>query len=123
MKPDTIAKSLAIGNPADGWRALEIVRRTGGAVAAATDDEIVDGIRLLARTEGVFAETAGGVTIATLAKLVTEGVVRSDETVVAYVTGNGLKTVEALVDRVETTATVRPSLDAALDALGELVPA
>ncbi len=123
VKPDTIAKSLAIGNPADGWRALEIVRRTGGAVAAATDDEIVDGIRLLARTEGVFAETAGGVTIATLAKLVTEGVVRSDETVVAYVTGNGLKTVEALVDRVETTATVRPSLDAALDALGELVPA
>ncbi len=123
VKPHTIAKSLAIGNPADGWRALEIVRRAGGVVAAVTDDEIVDGIRLLARTEGVFAETAGGVTIATLAKLVAEGLVRSDETVVAYVTGNGLKTVEALVDRVATTATVRPSLDETLDALEELVPA
>lgn len=123
VKPHTIAKSLAIGDPADGWQALEIVRRTGGAVAAVTDDEIVDGIRLLARTEGVFAETAGGVTIATLAKLVAEGFVRSDETVVAYVTGNGLKTVEALVDRVATTATVRPSLDETLDALEELVPA
>ena len=123
VKPHTIAKSLAIGNPADGWRALEIVRRAGGVVAAVTDDEIVDGIRLLARTEGVFAETAGGVTIATLAKLVAEGLVRSDETVVAYVTGNGLKTVEALVDRVATTATVRPSLDETLDTLEELVPA
>jgi threonine synthase len=121
VKPHTIAKSLAIGNPADGWRALEIVRRAGGAVAAVNDDEIVEGIRLLARTEGVFAETAGGVTIAALAKMVAEGLVRSDETVVAYVTGNGLKTVEALVDRIATTATVRPSLDETLDALGELV--
>lgn len=123
VKPQTIAKSLAIGSPADGWHALEIVRRTHGAVAAVSDEEIIEGIRLLARTEGVFAETAGGVTIATLAKLVGEGVVRSDETVVAYVTGNGLKTVEALVDRVEMTAPVRPSLDAVIGALGELVAA
>ena len=123
VRPHTIAKSLAIGNPADGWRALEIVRRTGGAVEAATDDEIIDGIRLLARTEGVFAETAGGVTIATLAKLAARGFVRPDETVVAYVTGNGLKTVEALERHVATTTTIRPSLDAALDALDELVAA
>ncbi|MGB9113161.1 MAG: threonine synthase [Acidimicrobiales bacterium] len=124
VRPHTIAKSLAIGNPADGWRALEIVRRTGGAVAAVTDDEIIHGIRLLARTEGVFAETAGGVTIATLAKLAAEGVVHPDETVVAYVTGNGLKTVEALEHHhVAATTTIRPSLDAALEALGESVAA
>ena len=96
VKPDTIAKSLAIGNPADGWYALDAIRKSGGACAAVTDDEIVEGIRLLARTEGIFAETAGGVTIATLAKLAAQGVVRSDERVVALVTGHGLKTVEAL---------------------------
>ena len=69
MKPDTIAKSLAIGNPADGPYVLDVVRRTGGAVEDVTDDEVVEGIRLLARTEGIFAETAGGVTVATLRKL------------------------------------------------------
>src|SRR3954468_1898141 len=81
VKPKTIAKSLAIGNPADGFYALETVRSTGGAIAAVTDDEIIEGIRLLARTEGIFAETAGGVTIAPLAKLAREGVVRPDERV------------------------------------------
>jgi threonine synthase len=100
VKPSTIAKSLAIGNPADGFYALDLVRRTGGAVGSVSDDEIVEGIRLLARTEGIFAETAGGVTIATLAKLAREGTIRPDERVVAYVTGSGLKTVEALTDRV-----------------------
>ena len=95
--PTTIAKSLAIGNPADGWYALDTVRPQPAArCAAVSDDEIVEGIRLLARTEGIFAETAGGVTIATLAKLAASGVVRPDERVVAYVTGHGLKTVEAL---------------------------
>ena len=69
VKPHTIAKSLAIGNPADGWYALKTVRDSGGAFGSVTDEEIIDGIRLLARTEGIFAETAGGVTIATLAKL------------------------------------------------------
>src|SRR5487761_1225051 len=83
VKPHTIAKSLSIGNPADGWYALQAVRRSGGALAAVTDDEIVDAIRLLARTEGVFAETAGGVTVATLAKLAREGVITKDEVVVA----------------------------------------
>jgi threonine synthase len=112
VKPHTIAKSLAIGNPADGWYALEAVRKSGGAFEAVTDDEILDGIRLLARTEGIFAETAGGVTIATLAKLAARGVVRRDERVVAYVTGHGLKTVEALVDTVGPTATIAPTMEA-----------
>ncbi|MHB8681693.1 MAG: threonine synthase, partial [Acidimicrobiales bacterium] len=112
VRPSTIAKSLANGNPADGWYALEAVRKSGGALAAVTDEEILDGIKLLARTEGIFAETAGGVTIATLAKLASQGVVRADERVVAYVTGHGLKTVEALVDSVGPTATIHPTLEA-----------
>ncbi len=112
VRPDTIAKSLAIGNPADGWYALEVARSTGGAIEAVSDDEIVEGIRLLARTEGIFAETAGGVTIATLAKLVSSGVVRRDERVVAYVTGTGLKTVEALGERVGPSAVIPPTLEA-----------
>ena len=112
VKPHTIAKSLSIGNPADGWYALQAVRRSGGALAAVTDDEIVDAIRLLARTEGVFAETAGGVTIATLAKLAAAGVVRPDERVVALVTGHGLKTVEALSGIVGPSATIAPTLEA-----------
>ena len=110
VKPDTIAKSLSIGNPADGWYALEAIRRSGGSCAAVTDDEIIEGIRLLARTEGIFAETAGGVTIATLAKLAQAGQVRPDERVVALVTGHGLKTVEALTGTVGPTARIAPTL-------------
>ena len=112
VKPDTIAKSLAIGNPADGYFALDAVRETGGGFAAVTDDEIVDGIRLLARTEGIFAETAGGVTIATLKRLAEEGVVRPDERVVVYITGHGLKTLDAVRRQVGPTATITPTLDA-----------
>jgi threonine synthase len=112
VKPATIAKSLAIGNPADGVYALEAVRSSGGAVEAVTDDEIVDGIILLARSEGIFAETAGGVTIATLAKLAAQGVVRPDERVVAYITGNGLKTIDAVAPTVGPTATIAPTLEA-----------
>jgi threonine synthase len=112
QKPKTIAKSLAIGNPADGWYALDTVRSSGGAIGSVTDDEIVEGIRLLARTEGIFAETAGGVTIATLAKLAAEGVERPDERVVAYVTGHGLKTIEAVSPVVGPTATIAPTMDA-----------
>src|ERR1019366_1216690 len=89
VKPTTIAKSLAIGNPADGWYALEAIRKSGGSCAAVNDDEVLDAIGRLARTEGIFAETAGGVTIATLAKLAASGVVRPDERVVAIVTGHG----------------------------------
>ncbi|MGH8979819.1 MAG: threonine synthase [Acidimicrobiales bacterium] len=112
VRPDTIARSLSIGNPADGWYALDTVRRTGGAFAAVSDEEIIEGVTLLARTEGIFAETAGGVTIATLAKLAGAGVVRPDERVVAIVSGHGLKTVEALGGAVGPTATVAPTLDA-----------
>ena len=119
VKPDTVAKSLAIGNPADGWYALDTIRRSGGACAAVTDDEVLDGIRLLARTEGIFAETAGGVTIATLAKLAAQGAIRSDERVVAMVTGHGLKTVEALADTVGPTATIAPTLESFGAALGD----
>jgi threonine synthase len=121
VRPSTIAKSLAIGNPADGWYALDTVRRSGGAVASVSDDEIVEGICLLARTEGIFAETAGGVTIATLAKLVREGVVRPDERVVAYVTGSGLKTVEALVDRVVVDEPIAANLDDVARSLHESI--
>jgi len=112
VKPDTIAKSLAIGNPADGWYALEQIRSTGGACGAVTDAEIIEGIKLLARTEGIFAETAGGVTIATLVKLVAEGVIRPEERTVAIVTGHGLKTVEALTGSVAPTHTITPTLEA-----------
>ena len=117
VKPSTIAKSLAIGNPADGIYALDVVRSSGGALAAVTDDELVEGILLLARTEGIFAETAGGVTIATLAKLAAAGVVRPDERVVAYITGHGLKTIEAVAPRAAPTVTIAPRLDAFNEAL------
>jgi threonine synthase len=119
VKPKTIAKSLSIGNPADGWYALDAIRRSGGSCAAVTDDEVLDGIRLLARTEGIFAETAGGVTIATLAKLAAAGVVRRDERVVALVTGHGLKTVEALSGAVTPTVTISPTLGDFASALGD----
>ncbi len=112
VKPHTIAKSLAIGNPADGFYALDAVRSSGGSCASVTDGEIVEAIGLLARTEGIFAETAGGVTIATLAKLAQQGVVRADERVVALVTGHGLKTVEALAGTVGPTVTIAPTLEA-----------
>lgn len=122
VRPNTLAKSLAIGNPADGWYALEVARATGGVVAAVTDDEIIEGILLLARTEGIFAETAGGVTIATLAKLAASGVVRPDERVVVYVTGNGLKTVDALAGRLGPQATIPSRLEAFEEAFAETAP-
>ncbi len=112
VKPHTIAKSLAIGNPADGPYAIDAVRSSGGGFGSVSDDEIVAGIRLLARTEGIFAETAGGVTIASLIQLVDAGVVRPDERVVAFVTGNGLKTVDAVAAQCRPTATIAPTLDA-----------
>jgi len=112
VKPDTIAKSLAIGNPADGSYAIDAVRSSGGGFGSVSDDEIVDAIRLLARTEGIFAETAGGVTVASLIQLVNDGVVRPDERVVALVTGNGLKTIDAVAPYCRPTATIAPTLDA-----------
>jgi threonine synthase len=112
VKPDTIAKSLAIGNPADGYFALDAVRQTEGGLAAVSDGEVVEGIRLLARTEGIFAETAGGVTVASLKRLAEEGVVGRDERVVVYITGLGLKTLDAVETVVGPTATISPTIDA-----------
>ncbi len=110
VKPSTIAKSLAIGNPADGEFALGVVRATGGAIDAATDPEIVAGIRLLAETEGIFAETAGGVTIAVLKKLVATGAIKRGERTVVYITGNGLKTPDAVAGNLREPLRVPASL-------------
>ncbi|MGW4424681.1 threonine synthase [Streptosporangium sp. NPDC004631] len=112
VKPDTIAKSLAIGNPADGPYVLDIARRTGGAVEDVTDTEVVEAIRLLARTEGIFAETAGGVTVGVLRKLVASGRLDPDAETVVLNTGDGLKTLDAVADQARPTAVIRPSLDA-----------
>lgn len=110
VKPNTIAKSIAIGNPADGPYALDIASRTGGNIAAVNDEEIVAGIQLLAETEGVFTETAGGTTIAVLKKLVEQGKIDPSETTVAYITGNGLKTTEAVSSVVGEPLTIDPKL-------------
>ena len=118
QRPDTIAKSLAIGNPADGYYALDVIRSTGGSCGSVTDDEIIDAIKLLARTEGIFAETAGGVTIATLVKLANEGLITPDERTVAIVSGHGLKTVEALEGHVAPTHTISGTLASFNDAFG-----
>ena len=118
MKPDTIARSLAIGSPADGTFAMQVARETDGAIEWCTEAEILEGMRLLAETEGVFTETAGGVTIANLRRLTQQGVIRPEEEVVAYVTGNGFKTVEAFEGTVEPSYTVAPDLDEFLAALG-----
>jgi threonine synthase len=119
VRPDTIAKSLAIGNPADGPYVLDVARRTGGAVASVTDEEVREGIRLLARTEGIFAETAGGVTVATLKKLVGSGRLDPDAETVVFNTGDGLKTLDAIADRVGPSATIAPTYDAFEQALAE----
>ena len=117
VRPSTIAKSLAIGNPADGPYVLDVTRRTGGAVEDVTDEEVVDGIRLLARTEGVFAETAGGVTVAVLAKLVRAGLLDPDAETVVFNTGDGLKTLDAVSSAAGPVGTIQPSTDE-FDALG-----
>lgn len=111
QKPDTIARSLAIGNPADGYYALKTAAETGGVVGHVSDDEVVDGIRLLAETEGIFAETAGGVTVANLKRFVEDGTIGPDERTVAIISGNGYKTIDAVADHVGPTFEVSPSLD------------
>jgi threonine synthase len=111
VKPNTIAKSLAIGNPADGYYALVILRDTQGACAAVTDDEVVEGIKLLAETEGVWAETAGGVVTASLKRLAEAGTIDPDETTVAYITGGGLKTQEALAGQVIEPLHIAPTVE------------
>jgi len=112
VRPNTVAKSLAIGNPADGPYVLDVTRRTGGAVEDVSDDEIIDSIRLLARTEGIFAETAGGVTVAVLRKLLATGQLDPDAETVIFNTGDGLKTLDAIAHVVGPTATIAPTLAA-----------
>lgn len=119
VKPNTIAKSLAIGNPADGYYALITVAESGGVMETVTDDEIIEGIKLLAQTEGVFAETAGGVTVGVLQKLAKQGIIKKQDVTVAYITGNGLKTQEAVVDSVGRPIRIPPSLAKFEQAFGQ----
>jgi threonine synthase len=116
QKPRTICHSLAIGNPADGHEAIDTIVSTGGWAEDASDDEIVAGMQLLAETEGVFAETAGGVTVAVAQKLIAQGRIPPGETTVLAITGNGLKTTEALAGRTQLLPVVEPRL-AAFEAL------
>jgi threonine synthase len=111
VKPDTIAKSLAIGNPADGPYALDLARSSGGSIESVSDDEIRAGIRLLAQTTGIFTETAGGVTTAVLAKLAERGEIGATDRVVVYITGEGLKTLDAVRGSFEPWE-IDPSVDA-----------
>jgi len=110
VKPNTIAKSLAIGNPADGFYATQVVRETEGYGEDVSDQEIIDAIKLLAKTEGIFAETAGGVTLASTKKLIDSGRIKRDEVTVICITGNGLKTQEALQGHVVAPHHIRPNL-------------
>jgi threonine synthase len=122
VRPNTIAKSLAIGNPADGPYALDVARRTGGAIVDVPDNEVVEGIRLLAQTEGIFAETAGGVTVASLQRLLREGLLDPGAETVIFNTGDGLKTIEAMAPTSGPTVTIEPSYEAFEAALNESTP-
>ena len=110
VKPNTIAKSLAIGTPADGFYALRVMRETGGSAEDVSDDEVRDGIRLLAECEGIFAETAGGVTVGVAKKLIASGKIPANDSVVLCITGNGLKTLDAVVGHVGRTRDIKQSL-------------
>jgi threonine synthase len=119
QKPSTIAKSLAIGNPADGYYALKVMSQSGGHGVAVSDEEVVEGIKLLAETEGIFAETAGGVVIAGLKLLAEQGRVSPEEVVVAFITGAGLKTQEAVAPSLEPALSVQPNIGSFEEALSE----
>ncbi len=110
VKPNTIAKSLAIGNPADGVYAVGVVKESGGNAEDVSDDEIVEAIKLLAETEGVFTETAGGVTLGVTKKLIEQGKIPKDESIVVCITGNGLKTQEAVSERIGKPIKIKPNL-------------
>ncbi len=120
VRPHTIAKSLAMGNPADGVYAYRVVKESGGAAEHATDDEILEAMVLLARTEGIFTETAGGVTLAAAKKLIEQGRIPRDEPIVLCITGNGLKTIEVVGARLPEAVRIRPSLGAFDRALADL---
>ncbi|MEK7307583.1 MAG: pyridoxal-phosphate dependent enzyme, partial [Nitrospirota bacterium] len=110
VKPNTIAKSLAIGNPADGFYAIQVVKESGGFGEDVSDNEIIESIKLLARTEGIFAETAGGVTLAAAIKLIKEGYIDKDSLTVICITGNGLKTQEAVTGHTVEPHYIKPNL-------------
>ena len=112
VKPDTIAKSLAIGTPADGYYAMNIIRESGGAAEDVSDEEIVEAIELLARTEGIYTETAGGVTLGVTKKLIEEEKIPRDEPIVVSITGNGLKTQDAVEGSLGKPALIDPTLEA-----------
>jgi threonine synthase len=118
VKPNTIAKSLAIGNPADGFYALKVIKESGGSAMGVAEEDVVEGVKLLAETEGVFTEPAGGVVISALKQLVERGIIKKDEPTVAFITGNGLKTQEA-VDSVVNPLRISPSLKAFEQAFSE----
>ena len=120
VKPNTIATSIAIGNPADGYYALRVARQSGGSACAITDEELVAGIKLLAGTEGIFAEAAGGVVIAGLKKLVVSGAIKRSELTVAFITGAGLKTHEVVTDIVQPF-TIQPTLESFEEVVGARV--
>ena len=112
VRPKTIAKSIAIGNPADGYYAVDTVGKSGGWAEEVTDEEIVEGIKMLAETEGIFTETAGGVTVAVTKKLIEKEVIPKDESIVISITGNGLKTQEAVMNRIGQPMKIKPNIDA-----------
>ena len=118
MKPNTIAKSIAIGNPAYGYYALRVARQSGDGACAVTDEEVVEGMKLLAETEGIFAETAGGVVIAGLRKLVTSEIIKKDKLTVAFITGAGFKTQEAVAEVVHPLV-IQPTLESFEEVLGK----
>lgn len=120
VKPDTIAKSLAIGNPADGFYATQVVKESGGFGEDVSDPEIVDAIKLLAKTEGIFAETAGGVTLASAIKLIKGGYIKEDSVTVLCITGNGLKTKEALTGHTGEPYYIQPNLKSFEEALKKI---
>ncbi|MBI4286129.1 MAG: threonine synthase, partial [Chloroflexi bacterium] len=117
VKPDTIAKSIAIGNPADGYYALRVARQSGGGAGSATDDEIIAGMKLLAQTEGIFAEATGGVVIASLKKLAASGAIKRSEVTVAMITGAGPRTQDVVAGTVQTFA-IQPSVESFEEVLG-----
>ncbi len=122
QKPNTIAKSIAIGNPADGYYAVKVVQESGGWGESATDREIVDAIKLLARTEGIWTEPAGGTTLAATIKLIASGRIPRDESIVVSITGNGLKTQEVVVNDLPYPVVIEPKLSEFNKLIEELSP-
>ncbi len=120
VRPNTIARSIAIGNPSDGGDVVRIARQTGGVVESVTEEEIVEGIELLAATEGIFTETAGGVTVAVLRKLARQGRWEGHETIAAYITGHGLKTLDAVSGRHAVGQPIDPKRRSVKQRLAEL---